>query len=159
MDRTLIGLQDSDLRLFPVILRRRLRRLRSDLDPTPVDGDHRHFGARTVGVRDGVLGHEGKSLIRRDGRASLVDSLPADLRDQSLDRLGLHPQIGQFGQITRGLEKRLAVDTGMDDLLLDARAEAAVVNAQGLILRGKKPSGSGGSWRRAASRRRLPAWS
>jgi hypothetical protein len=47
----------------------------------------------------------------------------------------------------------------MDDLLLDAWAEAAVVNAQRLILRGKKPADSGGIGRRVASRPRLPAWS
>jgi hypothetical protein len=33
----------------------------------------------------------------------------------------------------------------MDDFLLDARAEAGVINAQRLILREKKPADSGGN--------------
>ena len=97
--------------------------------------------------------------MRLDRRVPLVDPLPADLLDQPLDRLGLDVQVGQLGQVARRLLIGKAVDAGMDDLLLDARAEAGAVNAQRLILRGKKPADSGGSWRLVVSRRRPPAWS
>jgi hypothetical protein len=96
--------------------------------------------------------------VRLDCRVTLVDSLPADLSDHPLDRLGRHAQVGQFGQIARRLLRRNTVDAGMDDFLLDAWAQAGMVNAQRWILRGKKPADSGGNWRRVASRRRLPAW-
>ena len=97
--------------------------------------------------------------MRRDGRVTLVDPLPADPLDQPLDRLGRDVQVGQFGQIAGRLLVRDAVDPGVDDLLLHARAEARVVKAQRLVLRGKKPADSGGSCRRVASRPRPPAWS
>ena len=37
--------------------------------------------------------------MRRDRRVTLVDPLPADLPDQTLDRLGGDAQVGQLGQI------------------------------------------------------------
>ena len=95
----------------------------------------------------------------RDGGVALIDPLPADLLDESLDRLGLDVQVRQFGEIAGRLLKGRAVDAGMDDLLLGARAEPAVVNAQRLILREKKPADSGGSWRLVVPRRRPPVWS
>jgi hypothetical protein len=97
--------------------------------------------------------------VRRDGGVALVDPLPADPPDEPLDGLGLDVQVRQLGQIARRLLIGEAVDAGMDDLLLDARTEAAVVNAQRLILGGKKPADSGGNWRPVVSRRRPPAWS
>lgn len=36
--------------------------------------------------------------MRRDRRITLIDPLPTDLLDQSLDRLGLDVQVGQCGQ-------------------------------------------------------------
>ncbi len=45
----------------------------------------------------------------------------------------------------RSLLIRDTIGTGMDDFLLDARAEAGVINAQRLILREKKPADSGGN--------------
>ena len=159
MDIALIGFQDRDFGLSPVTVLLRLRRFRPDLHSASVDRHHRHHGARTLRVGDGVLGHEGKSLMRLDRRVSLVDSLLADLLDHPLDRLGLDLQVGQFGQIARSLLIGRTVDAGMDDLLLHAWAEAGVINAQRLILREKKPADSGGNWRRVVSRRHLPAWS
>ena len=94
----------------------------------------------------------------RDGGITSVDPLLADPLDQPLDRLGLDVQVRQFGEIAGRLLIGGAVDAGMDDLLLDARAEPGMVNAQRLILRGKKPADSGGNWRLVVSRRRHPAW-
>jgi hypothetical protein len=70
-------------------------------------------------------------------RVTLVGSLPADLSDHSLDRFKRNVQVGQFGQIARRLLKGNTVDACMDDFLLYAWAEAAMVNAQRLILREK----------------------
>ncbi len=95
----------------------------------------------------------------RDRRVSLVDPLPADPPDEPLDRLGPDVQIRQLGQVAGRLLIGGAVDAGMDNLPLHARAEATVVNAQRLILREKKPAGSGGNWRLVVSRPRPPAWS
>ena len=89
----------------------------------------------------------------------LVGSLPADLLDHPLDRLGSDAQVGQFSQIARRLLIGNTVDAGVDDLPLNTWAEAGSINAQRLILREKKPADSGGSSRRVVSRRYLPAWS
>ncbi len=90
--------------------------------------------------------------MRRDGGVTPVDPLAADPPDQSLDRLGRDLQVGQLGQVAGRLLIRDAVDAGMDDLLVHAWAEAGVVNAQRLVLRGKKPADSGGNSRRVVSR-------
>lgn len=88
----------------------------------------------------------------RDGRVALIDSLPADPMDQPLDRLGPDLQIGQGGQAVGGLLEGDLMDAGMDGLLLDARAEARLIQAQRLVLREKKPAGSGDSIGRVRSR-------
>ena len=95
--------------------------------------------------------------MRRRRRVALLDPLAADLRDEPLDGLGLDVQTGEFGQIAGRLLIRMTVDPRMDDLSLHARAESRVVNAQGLILREKKPSGIEGNWRLVVSGRRFPA--
>lgn len=97
--------------------------------------------------------------MRRDRLVALIDSLSADRLDEPLDVLGPDVEVRQFGQIAGRLLIGMTVDAGMDDLPLDAWAEAAVVNPERSILREKKPADSGGSCRRVASRRRLPAWS
>jgi hypothetical protein len=63
--------------LVTVLLR--LRRLRSDLKSAPVDRHHRHPWAGTLRACDDILSHKGKSLMHRDRRVTLVDSLLADL--------------------------------------------------------------------------------
>ena len=88
---------------------------------------------------------------------SLVRAVTAARADEPFDGLGLDVQTGEFGQIAGRLLIRMTVDPRMDDLSLHARAESRVVNAQGLILREKKPSGIGGNWRLVVSRRRFPA--
>ena len=95
----------------------------------------------------------------RDGRVALIDPLLADPLDQPLDRLGLDRQVGQRGQVVGGLLVGDVFDAGVDDLLLHARAEARVINAQRLVLRGKKPADSGYSIRRVGSNRHPLAWS
>ena len=90
--------------------------------------------------------------MRRDGRVALPDPLPADPPDEPLDGLGSDFQVRQDGQVAGRLLIGGAVDARMDDLLLHPWAEAGVVNPQRLSLRGKKPAGSGDSWRRVASR-------
>jgi hypothetical protein len=110
-------------------------------------------------VSDFILGHEWKKPMRFDGRVTLVDSLLTDLMNQPLDRLGLDLQVGKFGQVVGRLLIRKTVDAGMNDFLLNARAEAANVNAERLILREKKPADIGGNWRRVVSIPRLRAWS
>lgn len=97
--------------------------------------------------------------MRLDRRVPLIDAFPADRPDQSLDRLGLDVQVGPFGQIVGRAQIRDAVDAGMDDFLLHAWAEAGVINAQRLVLRGKEPADSGGSYRPVAPRPPHPAWS
>lgn len=159
MDDALIGLQDRDFRFPPVTVRLRLRRSRPDLDPTAVDGYHRHRRRGPLGVGNGVLGHEGEPRVRRGGLVALVDPLLADLPNEPLDGFGTDFQVRQLGEVAGRLLIGRAVDARMDDLLLDARAEAGVVNAQRVILRGKKPADSGDSWRVVASRRHLLAWS
>ena len=158
LDRTLIGLQDRDFGLFPVTGSFGLRGFGPHLDSAAVDRHHGHLGAGTLRVSDAILGHEGKLLMRLDRRVPLIDPLAADRLDQPLDRLGLDVEVRQRGQVARRLQIRRTVDAGMDDLLLDARAEATVVKAQSLILREKKPADIGGSWRHVVSRRRPPAW-
>jgi hypothetical protein len=48
-----------------------------------------------------------------------------------------------------GLLEGGAVGAGVDGLPEQARAEAGQINAQALALRGKKPCGKSGKWRRA----------
>ena len=90
--------------------------------------------------------------MRRDDCVALVDPLLANPADQPLDRLGCDFQVRQFGQIAGRLLIGETVDARMDNFLLHAWAEAGVVNAQRLILRGKKPADSGDSWRHGVSR-------
>ena len=92
-----------------------------------------------------ILGHEWKSLVRCDRRISLVGSLSADLLDHPFDRLGRDFQVGHFGQIEGRLLKGGAIDAGVNDSLLHSRDEVGAVKAQRLVLREKKPSGSGGN--------------
>ena len=92
-------------------------------------------------------------------RVALVDPFLADLMNQPLDRLGRDLQVGECGQVARRLLIRRTIDAGMDDFLLDTWAEAAMINAQRLVLRGKKPADIGGNWRHVVSIPRLRAWS
>lgn len=94
-----------------------------------------------------------------DCRVSLIDPLPANLVDQSLDLLGRDVQVGEFGQITGRLLIRNTVDACMDGLLQDARAEVGLINPQRLSLRGKKPADIGGNSPLVGSTRRSLAWS
>ena len=73
--------------------------------------------------------------MSRNRSVTPVDSLLADPLDQPLDRLRGDVQIGEFGQVARRLLIRGAVDTGVNDLLLDAGTEARAVKAQRLVLR------------------------
>jgi hypothetical protein len=158
MNLALVGFQDRDFRLSPVTFLPRLRRLRPDLDPASVDRRHHHRRGGSLRIGESILLHEGKPPVRRDGRVTLVDPLPADLPDQPLDRLGSDSQVGQFGEIARRLLIGNTVHARMNDFLLHTRAEAATVKAQRLILREKKPADSGGNWRPVVSRRHRLAW-
>jgi hypothetical protein len=88
----------------------------------------------------------------RDGRITVIDSLLADPMNQPFDRLGSNLQLGQRGQPVGGLLEGDLTDAGMDDLLLDTRAEARLIKAQCLVLREKKSAGSGDSIVRVRSR-------
>ena len=158
MHLALIRFQNRSLRLPPMAGPLRLRlRFGSYLDSAPVDRYHRHLRTGALRVRNGVLGHEGQLLMLRDGRVALVGPLLTDSLDQPLDRFGLDHQVGQHGQMVGGLLVGRCFDAGVDDLLLYARAEARVINAQRLVLREKKPADSGYNSRPVGSTRHLPA--
>ena len=110
-------------------------------------------------VGDGVLVHQGQCLMLGDGRVTLIDPLLADPLYQPLDRLGLDRQVGERSQVVGGFLVGDVFDAGVDDLLLDARAEARLINTQRLVLREKKPADSGYSIRRVGPNRHLLAWS
>ena len=88
LDIALIGFQDGDFRLSPVTVLLRLRRVRSDLEPAPIDRHHRHRRRGTLRVGDDVLSHQGELFVRRDGRVTLIDPLLADLLDEPSTGLG-----------------------------------------------------------------------
>ena len=97
--------------------------------------------------------------MRLDGYVTLVNSLLADLFDHPLNRLKCDVQVREFDQIARRLLIRYAVDAGVDNFLLHAQTEPAMVKSQRLILREKKPADSGGNLLRVVSSRHLPSWS
>ena len=61
--------------------------------------------------------------------------------------------LGQFAEETAAGDEGDGVAAGVDEFAQQAGAEAEVVNAQALVLRGKKPAGSGCNKPGAAARR------
>jgi hypothetical protein len=76
---------------------------------------------------------------------ALVQAFGPDAAAGALDGLGVDVALGQLAQEAAGVLVGGGVAAGVDSLPQQAGAVAVVVKAQALVLRGKKPAGSGGS--------------
>src|SRR5262249_15178989 len=93
-------------------------------------------------------------------QVALGEALLADAQGGAADHLDVEIDVGEVAKEVPGSLEGGAVGAGVDDLVEQARAEALQVNAQALALRGKKPCGKSGKWRRARTRgrHRRGAW-